>query len=297
MLQAHHTIDPAVSIFHFSPHVALHFGMRQDQKYLALETSNCSLRDLFWRQDTVAGLGTGWKPLQQRRVHGLRTKNGYLDAVIPMSNRDIFCKADRSVFGCRINCASDLSEKTRSRDRVEQIPAAARLHPRYKMASGVDMAHHVNRPGTFPKLLRSGCRIFHLRRKAERDACIRTIKINRSKLDLGFLDQRSDLRFLRHIAQYCGTADASCHSFGRLQVNVRNDNLFCTGLMECLAEGASNAAARTGHDDGFSGEFNLMEQKAVSHYNSLEKDQRYDYSLQTQRSLGIDNIRKRLCGV
>ncbi len=35
-LKPHHTVDPAVSVFHFFPNVALHFGMRQDQERLTL---------------------------------------------------------------------------------------------------------------------------------------------------------------------------------------------------------------------------------------------------------------------
>src|SRR5262245_51871065 len=233
--------------------------MRQDQERLALETSNCSLRDLFWRQDTVTGLRARWKPVQQWRVHGLRTKNGYLDAVIAMGNRNIFCKADRGVFGRRIDRASDLRQETRSRDRVEQISAAARLHPRYKMTGGIDMAHHVDGTGPFAQFLRPGRRIFHARRKAERDTCIRAIKINRSELGLGLLDQRSDLSFLRHIAQYCSTGDATCYGFGCLQANVRNDNLFCASLMECLAQGASDATAPTCHNDRFFGDIHLSQ--------------------------------------
>src|SRR5262245_9008751 len=233
--------------------------MRQDQERLALETSNCSLRDLFRRQDTVSGLRNRWKPAQQRRVHGLRTKNGYLDAVIAMGNRNIFCKADRGVLGRRIDRASDLREKTRSRDCVEQITAAARLHTRYKMTGSVNMAHHVDGPGPFPKFLRSSRRIFDPRRKAERDTSIRAVKINWPELGLGLLDQRSDLCFLRHIAQYCSTADATCHGFGCLQINVRNDDLFCTGLVECLAQGASDATAPTCHSDRFFGDIHLIQ--------------------------------------
>src|SRR4029453_12139871 len=134
--------------------------MRQDQECLALETSNCGLRDLFRRQNTVGGLRTGRKPLEQRCGHRLRTKNRYLDAVISVSNRNIFCKADCGVFGRRINRASDLREKTCSRDGVEEIPAAAHLHPGYKMTGGVDMAHHADGPGPIPKFLRPAAPLF-----------------------------------------------------------------------------------------------------------------------------------------
>src|SRR5262245_59362434 len=162
--------------------------MRQDQESLALKTLNCCLCHLLRRQDPVCGLWPGGNLTQQWRVHRLRAKYRYLDSIIFMSDRDILGKADRCVFRRGINRAADLGEQAGSGNGAKQIAAATRLHARYKAARCIDMPHHIDGPGSLPKLVWSRCRVFNPLMKPERDASIRAIKVDGPDLGLRPLD-------------------------------------------------------------------------------------------------------------
>src|ERR1700761_5359034 len=103
------------------------------------------------------------------------------------------------MLGRRISGAADLRQQAGRGNRVEEIAAAARLISRDKMASGIDMGHHMDRPAPRPWLVRGTAGIHRHGIETAADAGIGAEQRDRAELPLGLLDDVQYVLFLGDI--------------------------------------------------------------------------------------------------
>src|SRR5260221_8974162 len=136
-LDLRHARYPAIVILGLLAHVAEHLRVRQDDECFMLEAGEHILCHLLRRQIAVAGLRAFRNRAQHVGVDALRTQDRNLDAIGLVRDRQILRETDCGMFRGRIGRTSDLRQKSRSRDRIEEIAAAASLHARDKMPRAI----------------------------------------------------------------------------------------------------------------------------------------------------------------
>src|SRR5438128_10006162 len=102
------------------------------------------------------------------------------------------------MLGGGISCTADLRKKTRGRDRVEEIAAAARLVARHQMPRGIDIRHHMDGPASLPRLVRGAAGIDRQGIEAAADAGIGAEQRDGAELPLGLIDDGMHVLLLVH---------------------------------------------------------------------------------------------------
>src|ERR1700680_2807776 len=132
---------------------------------------------------------------------------------------------------------------------LQEIAALALDHPRQTRARGINMRHHVPRPGAFPILV--GGRGGVVRRcAAVDDSGVGAEERDGPNARLGLLDDADDVGLLRYVTGISDAADRLCHGLSAIAVDVGADHALGALAVEALAQGLADAVGAAGdHHD------------------------------------------------
>ena len=134
-------------------------------------------------------------------------------------------------------------QKTRGRDRAEDVSLSARKHSRQDMSGDVYVGHDVD----FPDLLPIGVRGFGASR--DRDARVRAEDVEPALLRLDLLDESLDVSLVGNIAANRGAFDLLRDRTRALVIEVGNDHRATALRGETQGQGATDAARCARHHD------------------------------------------------
>lgn len=243
-----HSGNPTLVVTALAADVFGHLRMRENQERLVGQSLNDGISDLIRPEHAIRMLRARTAGAQPSRIDCLRAENRDANALIVVSNRQIFGETDGSVFRRAVDGIPDLIEQACGRNGVEEISAPARDHSGQQGPGRIDVRHDVNRPASQPGFV--GRRGYVIRCPAEiSNAGIRTKQTDGADLVLGFLHQFADMVLVADVAMCGATANCLGDRLRALEVAVGNDDRPGSFALKAFAKSSPDSVSPPGNND------------------------------------------------